>query len=108
MTSWNNKEARGTRGSDSNWGYGPTYRSQLLDDRVKQGIAGGRKMSLTDLVNAMEDAGTVDLRCDYVLPWGLRVLGSQSDAPLADAIAKLKAWEAAGCHRIDRNHAGTY
>src|SRR5207248_6017210 len=57
---------------------------------------------------AMEDAGTVDLRCDSVLPWGLRVLGTQRDPALADAIAKLRAWEAAGCHRIDKNHDGAY
>ena len=41
-------------------------------------------MSLTDLVNAMEDAGTVDLHCNYVLPWGLRVLGTQSDPATAE------------------------
>src|SRR4051812_40852439 len=108
ITSWNNKEAPGTRASDSNWGYGATYRSKPLDDRIKRGIAGGRKMTLTDLVNAMEDSGTVDLRCDAVLPWGLRVLGRPSDPQLADAIAKLRAWQAAGCHRIDRNHDGVY
>ena len=108
ITSWNNKQARGMRASDSNWGYGPVYRSQPLDDRVKRGIAGGRKMTLTELVNAMEDAGTVDLRCAYVLPWGLRALGPQSDPQLAGAVAKLRAWQAAGCHRIDRNHDGVY
>src|SRR5437763_4903337 len=108
MTSWNNKEARGTRASDSNWGYGPVYRSQPLSDRIRRGIAGGRKMTLTELVNAMEDAGTVDLRCAYVLPWGLRALGPQSDPGLAAAVAKLRAWIAAGCHRIDRNHDGVY
>ena len=43
-------------------------------------------ITLTDVVNAMEDAGTVDLRCDSVLPWGLRVLGTQSDPALRDAI----------------------
>jgi acyl-homoserine lactone acylase PvdQ len=108
ITSWNNKQARGTRPSDSNWGFGPVYRSQPLDARIERGIAGGRKMTLTDLVNAMEDAGTVDLRCDAVLPWGLRVLGRPSDPQLAAAVGKLRAWHAAGCHRIDRNHDGVY
>jgi acyl-homoserine lactone acylase PvdQ len=108
MTSWNNKEAPGTRASDSNWGYGPTYRSKLLDDRISAGIANGRKMTLAELVNAMEDAGTVDLRCDSVLPWALRLLGTQQDPAIADALAKLRAWQQAGCHRVDRNHDGTY
>jgi hypothetical protein len=111
ITSWNNKEARGTRASDSNWGYGPTYRSVPLDDGIKAGIARGRKMTLPDLVNVMESAGTVDLRCYAVLPWGLRVLGAQGaarDPQLASAIGTLRAWMRSGCHRIDRNHDGVY
>jgi hypothetical protein len=56
----------------------------------------------------MESAGTVDLRAYADLPFALKVLGTQSDPRLADAIAKLKAWYHGGVHRIDRNHDGHY
>ena len=42
----------------------PVYRSQSLDERIEPRIAGPSKMSLPELIDAMEDAGTVDLRGD--------------------------------------------
>ena len=45
------------RSSDDN-AYSSTYRSVLLEDRVKQGIAGDKKMTLPQLIDAMEVAGT--------------------------------------------------
>ncbi|MEA2386730.1 MAG: hypothetical protein QOJ22_904 [Thermoleophilaceae bacterium] len=108
VTSWNNKQARGTRASDSNWGYGPTYRSKTLDDRVRRIAGGKRKASLTGLVKAMEDAATVDLRGDAVLPWVLKALGKPRDARLAGAVASLRAWRRDGAHRIDRDGDGKY
>ncbi len=39
-------------------------------------------MSLVDLINAMEDAGTVDLRADKALPLALKVIGTPSDPAL--------------------------
>jgi hypothetical protein len=108
ITSWNNKQARGTRAADSQWGFGPVYRSQPLDDRIRRGIAGEAKMSLVELVDAMEDAGTVDLRGDKVLPWALRVLGRPRDPVLREAIAALRAWRRDGAHRRDRDSDGEY
>jgi hypothetical protein len=108
MTSWNNKQAKRIRAADGNWGYGSVYRSQPLDDRIRRGLRGGRKLTLPQLVDAMEDAATVDLRGDRVLPWALRVLGRQKDPALRDAIAKLRAWRASGSHRIDRDRDGAY
>jgi hypothetical protein len=35
LTSWNNKQAR-LLAADNQWGYGPVYRSQLLDRRILQ------------------------------------------------------------------------
>jgi acyl-homoserine lactone acylase PvdQ len=107
LTSWNNKQAPGFAGSPTNI-FGSVYRSQPLDDRIRRGIRGRRKMTLTGLVSAMEDAGTVDLRGDKVLPYALRILGRQRDPRLATAIAKLRAWQRSGAHRIDRNRDGTY
>ena len=97
LTSWNNKQARGYGAADGF--YSTVYRSQLLDDRIRAGLANGRKMSLTDLVNAMEDAGTVDLRGDKDLPWMLDVIGTPSDPQLAAAVSELRAWVRGGAHR---------
>ena len=107
LTSWNNKQARGYRGDYPNI-YSSLYRSQPLDDRVKAGIKGSRKMTLPGLVDAMEDAGTVDLRGAKVLPWALKVIGTPRDARVAAAVSTLRAWVASGAHRRDRDHSGTY
>ena len=40
LTSWNNKQAPGYRAADNQFGYGPIYRSQSLDDRVRAASAG--------------------------------------------------------------------
>jgi acyl-homoserine lactone acylase PvdQ len=104
FTSWNGKQAPGTWASDDQYGYGAVYRSMPLDDRIKAGIAGGKKMTKVELVQAMEDAGTVDLRGDTVLPLALEVIGDAptGDAAVDDAIKKLRDWRATGNHRITR------
>ena len=84
LANWNNKQARGYRAADDNFGYGSIYRSQSLDDRIRRGIRGGAKMSITELIDAMEDAGTVDLRATKVLPFALsdaRQAERPADAP---------------------------
>src|SRR3954447_1024121 len=108
MTSWNNKQAPGTRAADGNWGYGPTYRSKTLTDRVLKATRGGRRIGRADLVKAMEDAATVDLRGDAVLPRLLKVVGKPGDPTLAAAVKKLRAWQRSGAHRIDRDGDGKY
>ena len=108
MTSWNNKQARGTRAADGNWGYGSVYRSQPLDQGIVRATRHGRKMTLPQLVDAMERAATVDLRGSRVLPWALRVLGNRRDPELRHALALLRAWVRSGAHRIDRNRDGAY
>ena len=101
LTSWNNKQAPGYSASDGQWGYNAVYRSQPLDDRIKAVINSGQKFTRGKLVEAMEDAATVDLRGDQVLPYLLRVLKSApiTDPAVADAVAKLTAWQQAGAHR---------
>ena len=75
-----------------------------------QGAAsrGGAKMSITELIDAMEDAGTVDLRAAKVLPYALQVLGRPRDPQMRQAVALLRAWVRAGAHRRDRDRNGTY
>jgi len=77
LTSWNNKQAPKYRAADDNFSYGSIHRSEPLDDRIKPRIAGGKKITAPTLVDAMEDAGTVDLRGDKVLPFMLEALGPQ-------------------------------
>src|SRR5256714_14704510 len=107
ITSWNNKQARGFNAPDTDATYTSIYRSQPLDDRIRAALKGGRKMTVTDLINAMEDAGTVDLRGDKVLPWALKVIGRPRDARLAAAVAKLAAWQRSGAHRRDLDRSGS-
>ena len=108
LTNWNNKQARGYRAADDNFGYGSLYRSDSLTQRVRRGIRGSRKMTLPRLIDAMETAGTVDLRATRVLPYALRLLGRPRDAALRNAVAKLRQWYRAGGHRLDRDRSGVY
>ncbi|MDQ3728255.1 MAG: penicillin acylase family protein [Actinomycetota bacterium] len=109
LTSWNNKSAKGI-GCDSVQCYSAAYRSQPLDDRVKQGIKGQKKMSLVELINAMEDAGTVDLRGDVVLPFALDAIrrGKKLTGELRAAMDVLEAWAENGAHRRDMDNDGAY
>jgi len=101
ITSWNNKPAHGYDYVDGE--YASVYRSQLLDNNIERYLDGGRrKMSLVDLINAMGNAGTQDLRGVEVLPYALRVIGHPKNARLAQAVKALKAWVASGAHRINR------
>ena len=85
-----------------------------LPQRSAQQAGGGRdqgaggKMTLPKLVDAMEDAATVDLRGSEVLPWALRVLGRPRDPSLRAAVATLRDWVRSGAHRIDRDRDGRY
>jgi acyl-homoserine lactone acylase PvdQ len=108
LTSWNNKQAPGYRAADDQWGYGSVYRSQPLDSRIEQRIAGGRKTNLAELIDAMEDAGSVDLRGERAAIWMLRVIGQPTDPALADAVKTLHIWLARGSHRRDKNRDGQY
>jgi acyl-homoserine lactone acylase PvdQ len=107
VTSWNNRQAPGYAGADSNL-FSSAFRSDMLDTQIEARLRGGRKMTLPNLVDAMEEAGTTDLRGLKDLPRALEVIGTPSDPRLAGAVAKLRAWRATGAHRIDRNRDGVY
>lgn len=107
MTSWNNKQAPGYAGADTNL-FSSVFRSQMLDQEIEARIKGSKKIDLPGLVDAMGEAATTDLRAEKVLPLALRVLGSPKDPAVAAAVAKLREWVASGSHRRDKDGDGRY
>jgi acyl-homoserine lactone acylase PvdQ len=114
ISSWNNRQAPAYSGSDDSWSYTSVHRAEALNDRIEAGIAGAETMTREELVDAMEDAATVDIRGAYVLPVALRALreatNNQSKSKQVRKARKvLKAWAQSGAHRIDRAPVdGTY
>jgi hypothetical protein len=108
ITSWNNKQARGYAGADTNMFSGSIYRVSLLNGQIEKRTRGARKIDLMGLVDAMEEAGLQDLRGVKVLPLALRIIGTPRDAELRGAVAALRAWVASGAQRRDRNRDGHY
>ena len=106
LVNWNNKQARGYRASDSAT-YSSTYRSVLLEDRLKRAIRGSRKVTLAQAIDIMEVAGTADLRAHAVLPLALKVIGRPGGAA-GEAVATLRAWRRAGGLRRDHDRDGVY
>jgi hypothetical protein len=58
-------------------------------------------MGVEQLVSAMDEAATQDIRMVELWPLVKQTLGSPSSVPLKEAIVKLEAWAAAGGHRRD-------
>jgi acyl-homoserine lactone acylase PvdQ len=113
ISSWNNKQAKDYSAADDTYSYGAVHRVDSLDDRIEAGIAGAETMNRSELVDAMEDAATVDLRGSQVLPEMLRVvkpkIGKLKDGKkLKKAIKKLEAWSESGAHRRDLDGNGAY
>jgi hypothetical protein len=107
LTSWNNKQAPAYNDTATAQQYTSVFRSQLLDNNINAQFALHRgKLTLTDLVNAMGNAGTQDLRGVAVLPYALRILGHPSDPMLAGVVSELRTWVQTGAHRINRQHPG--
>ncbi len=102
LVSWNNKQAKGFRGADSNT-FSSAYRSLLLEDRLKPLIKGSRKATLAGMIDAMEQAGTTDLRAHVDLPLALRIIGKPKDSSLRRAVDLLRAWNRSGGQRKDTN-----
>jgi hypothetical protein len=107
LTSWNNKQAPGYNDTGTGQQFSSIYRSQLLDNNINHYLAGGRrKLTLADLINAMGNAGTQDLRGVEVLPYALQIIGHPAYPSVAQALSELRTWVATGAHRINRGHPG--
>ena len=106
LVSWNNKQAPGFAAADDKFSYGSVFRSQMIENRIKAAIAGPKKAALEQVVQAMEEPASQDLRGYALVPILRKALGRTSDPKLRDAMAKLSAWQAGGAHRRDLNKDG--
>ena len=101
FTSWNNKPAPGFGAADDQYGYGPVFRSQSLDNAITRQLAlNGGRLTRAGLVAAMESAATVDLTGAAVLPELLATVNPASQPPAIRAmLTELGAWLADGAGR---------
>jgi hypothetical protein len=106
LVSWNNKQAPQWAAADDKYSYGPVYRSQLIEDRIAQDIAGGQTMNIAQLVQAMEEPASEDIRMIKLWPTLKQVLGDPTDHRLQTAVALLDQWYADGGHRRDLSRTG--
>jgi acyl-homoserine lactone acylase PvdQ len=113
LVSWNNKPAPGFAAATNKDAWGPVYRMQLIRSFIEKDIAGGRKMGSEELVSAMDEAATQDIRIVALWPLLKEVLGTTSDPKLSEAMGELESWYADGGHRRDLSNGditkpGTY
>jgi acyl-homoserine lactone acylase PvdQ len=104
LVSWNNKQAPRWSSADDKYSFGSIYRMQLIRNFIQHDIAGGRKMNAAELVSAMDEAATQDIRSVQLWPLLKEVLGTPSDPQLQEAIATLDSWYGDGGHRRDLNN----
>jgi acyl-homoserine lactone acylase PvdQ len=116
FTNWNNKPAPGFSAADNNFAYGPVYRVQSLSDRLKA-VLSQRLATPADVVNAMEDAGSVDLDGSQLVgPITAVLSGASLTAPEQQVLNILQSWSqdafwgsgVPGAHRRDRSGSGSY
>jgi acyl-homoserine lactone acylase PvdQ len=115
FANWNNKPAPGFSAADDNFAYGPVYRVQSLADRLRF-IISNRQVTPTDVVNAMEDAGTVDLDgSQLVHPLDAALAGAPLTTAQQAVMSILDTWvqdpvytTTGGAHRRDRAGTGSY
>jgi len=106
LVSWNNKQAPRFAAADDKFTFGPTYRSQMIERRVKRAIRGSRKMRLEQLVQAMEEPASQDIRGVKLVPVLAKAMGNLKDDDLAAAMKTLRAWSRSGSHRRDLDKDG--
>jgi hypothetical protein len=105
MVSWNNKQAPEWAAADDKYDYGPVQRQQMIADHIRADIKGGKKITIAQLVQSMEESATEDLRGVKILPLLLKAIGTPKSAKLRSAVAELQTWHDHGSHRrdLDRN-----
>jgi hypothetical protein len=106
LVSWNNKQAPEWAAADDKYDYGPVFRSQMIADKIKAAIKGNKKMNIAQLVQAMEEPATQDMRGYKLLPIVFKAIGKPKSAQLRKALATLRTWNKHGAHRRDLNRDG--
>jgi acyl-homoserine lactone acylase PvdQ len=101
LVSWNNKPAPQFAAATNKNAWGSIYRMQLIRSFIEADIASGKQMGSEQLISAMDEAATQDLRIVALWPILKQVLGTPSSPQLQAAIAKLDSWYADGGHRRD-------
>jgi acyl-homoserine lactone acylase PvdQ len=101
FVSWNNKPAPGFSAADDQYGYGPTYRSQMLVHQLKHQLKIHHdKLTRADVVKAMETAASQDLDGLTVLPQLLKyVKGHHEPKGVHKMLKVLNKWNNSGAHR---------
>jgi hypothetical protein len=108
LVSWNNKQAPGWAAADDKYSYGPLFRSQMIADKVRAATKGRKRMSIVQLIPAMEEPATQDLRGYRLLPTIFKAVGKPKAPKLRRALATLRAWHRHGAHRRDLDRDGVY
>jgi hypothetical protein len=78
----------------------------MISDRVAAGTKGAKKMTIAQLVQAMEEPATEDLRGYRLLPIVFEAIGKPKSARLRSALATLRTWKGNGAHRRDLDRDG--
>ncbi len=104
LANWNGKPSTGwNNGDESFWGAG--QRGHLLTSKMEALVEGGKKATLSDLVDVARIAATQDGNGVYLgdefLSFTEGVTGAGADARTA-----YQAWVAGGAHRVDLNRDG--
>jgi hypothetical protein len=74
---------------------------QLIRNFIEAGIAGGAKIGIQQIVTAMDEAATQDIRMVQLWPIIKQALGTPANPQVQEAVAKLESWYADGGHRRD-------
>jgi acyl-homoserine lactone acylase PvdQ len=103
IANWNNKPGRGWPSADDTWDYQSTYRVDMLTRALPAG-----KVTLPQVVNAMNQAATQDIRAVVVQPTLTQVLraGSAPSARDQKMLDLMDAWSNAGGSRLDKDLDG--
>jgi acyl-homoserine lactone acylase PvdQ len=102
FVSWNNKPAPGFSAADDQFGYGPTYRSQILVGQLKHQLqAHHHRLTRAEVVRAMETGASQDLDGLTVTPQLLAFeKGHHHSKGVAAMLAELTRWARHGAHRL--------
>jgi acyl-homoserine lactone acylase PvdQ len=104
LVNWNNKPGGGFPAADDQFDYGSLYRVQMLD----AGLKGHKKLSLAQVVSAMNAAATTDFRVKFLMPTVAKVMQKVPAPNARDAqlLQLMLTWAKNGGSVLDSNNDG--